>query len=124
MYNGNVYELQEIYGIEKAAPLPAGMEDDHEATQGRECVICMCEQRDTMVLPCRHMCLCAECAQALRLQTNKCPLCRQPVESFLQIKIHTGEPGEAAASDAGAPSDAAPSESDFAPSDVGGEEKD
>ena len=65
------------------------------------------------------MCLCAECAQALRLQTNKCPLCRQPVESFLQIKIHTGEPGAEAAA-----SDAAPSESDFAPSDVGGEEKD
>ena len=49
-------------------------QDDAEAAEGRERVICTCEPRDTMVLPCRHMCLCAECAQALRLQTNKCPL--------------------------------------------------
>jgi len=132
VYNGNVYELQEIYGIEKAAPIPAGMEDDAEAAEGRECVICMCEPRDTMVLPCRHMCLCAECAQALRLQTNKCPLCRHAVESFLQIKIHSGEPAGGGGGGGGdsADSDVAPSEppseppSEFALSDAGGEEKD
>jgi hypothetical protein len=100
VYSGNVYELQEIYGIEKAAPIPVGMEDDADAAEGRECVICMCEQRDTMVLPCRHMCLCAECAQALRLQTNKCPICRAAVESFLQIKIHGNAEDEQAAVDA------------------------
>jgi hypothetical protein len=44
---------------------------------GSECVICLTEPRDTTVLPCRHMCLCAACAQQLRFNTNKCPVCRE-----------------------------------------------
>ena len=41
-----------------------------------ECVICLTEPRDTTVIPCRHMCLCHECALQLRLNTNRCPICR------------------------------------------------
>ena len=37
------------------------------------------------VLPCRHMCLCTDCADVIRHQSNKCPICRQPVQSLLQI---------------------------------------
>ncbi len=43
----------------------------------RECVVCMSDPKDTAVLPCRHMCLCAQCAEQLRYQSNKCPICRQ-----------------------------------------------
>jgi hypothetical protein len=32
--------------------------------------------RDVVVLPCRHLCLCVHCADLLRNQANKCPLCR------------------------------------------------
>ncbi|CAI5495606.1 unnamed protein product [Closterium sp. Naga37s-1] len=42
---------------------------------------------DTTVLPCRHMCMCADCAKVLRYQTNKCPICRQPVQSLLEIRV-------------------------------------
>ena len=52
-----------------------------------QCVICMSEPRDTAVLPCRHMCMCADCAKALREQTNKCPICRRQVESLLKIVV-------------------------------------
>ena len=48
----------------------------------RACVICMTEPRDTTVLPCRHMCMCSECAKVLRLQSNKCPICRTSIESL------------------------------------------
>jgi hypothetical protein len=41
-----------------------------------ECVICLTDARDTTVIPCRHMCLCYECALQLRLNTNRCPICR------------------------------------------------
>ncbi|KAL6884666.1 hypothetical protein ACP4OV_010602 [Aristida adscensionis] len=80
--NGTRYVLQEIYGIGNTAD-----KDGHEDDSGKECVICLSEPRDTTVLPCRHMCLCRECAQLLRFQTNKCPICRQPVERLLEIEV-------------------------------------
>jgi len=47
----------------------------------------MTEPRDTAVLPCRHMCLCNSCAEVLRHQSNKCPICRSTVRSMVEIKI-------------------------------------
>lgn len=79
-YGSNVYEIKEIYGVSAK-----GKEDDD--AMGRECVICMSDPRDTAVLPCRHLCLCQHCANIMRLQCNKCPICRQPVSSLLQIEM-------------------------------------
>uniref|UniRef100_A0A0D9V142 RING-type E3 ubiquitin transferase n=1 Tax=Leersia perrieri TaxID=77586 RepID=A0A0D9V142_9ORYZ len=80
--NGIRYVLHEIYGIANRTD-----KNVHEDDSGKECVVCLSEPRDTTVLPCRHMCLCRECAQLLRYQTNKCPICRQPVERFLEIEF-------------------------------------
>jgi predicted amidophosphoribosyltransferase len=33
-------------------------------------------------------CMCSGCAKVLRFQTNRCPICRQPVERLLEIKVH------------------------------------
>uniref|UniRef100_A0A5B7B6T9 RING-type E3 ubiquitin transferase n=1 Tax=Davidia involucrata TaxID=16924 RepID=A0A5B7B6T9_DAVIN len=78
------YELREIYGIGNSA---AESSNDNDA--GKECVICMTEPKDTAVLPCRHMCMCSECAKALRLQSNKCPICRQSIEELIEIKVNS-----------------------------------
>jgi len=78
------YEFQEIYGLE-----------------GDDCTICMSNARTTTVFPCRHTCLCDECAQRLsdlHLQngmdnggnmsdTARCPICRGVVESLLQLPL-------------------------------------
>lgn len=81
--NGTKYELQEIYGIGNS------VDGDFDGNDpGKECVICLSELRDTTVLPCRHMCLCSECAKVLRYQTNRCPICRQPVDRLLEIKVN------------------------------------
>ena len=32
-------------------------------------------------------CMCSECAKVLRFQTNRCPICRTPVERLLEIKV-------------------------------------
>ncbi|CAN0898747.1 Probable E3 ubiquitin-protein ligase LOG2 [Linum grandiflorum] len=77
------YELQEIYGIGNSVDV-----ESEEGDQGKECVICLSEPRDTTVLPCRHMCLCSGCAKVLQFQTNRCPICRQPVERLLEIKVN------------------------------------
>ncbi|KAL5998388.1 putative E3 ubiquitin-protein ligase log2 [Asimina triloba] len=96
--NSMRYELQEIYGIGNA------LDNDFDGNDpGKECVICLSEPRDTTLLPCRHMvnpttlplscmihvlsCMCIGCAKVLRFQTNRCPICRQPVERFLEIKV-------------------------------------
>ncbi|WJZ88694.1 hypothetical protein VitviT2T_007971 [Vitis vinifera] len=80
---GMRYELQEIFGIGNS------VDDNADGTDsGKECVICLSEPRDTTVLPCRHMCMCGGCAKVLRFQMNRCPICRQPVEQLLEIKVN------------------------------------
>ncbi|KAK7332284.1 hypothetical protein VNO80_29034 [Phaseolus coccineus] len=83
--DGVRYELRELYGIASSS---AADFDDNDP--GKECVICMTEPKDTAVLPCRHMCMCSECANALRIQSNKCPICRQSIEEFIEIKVNRG----------------------------------
>ncbi|KHN03446.1 RING finger protein 157 [Glycine soja] len=75
----------ELYGIGSST---AADFDDNDP--GKECVICMTEPKDTAVLTCRHMCMCGDCAKALRPQSNKCLICRQPIEELIEIKINNG----------------------------------
>ncbi|KAK6140212.1 hypothetical protein DH2020_026010 [Rehmannia glutinosa] len=84
--NGMRYELQVIYGIGNSGDWVEVDGND----RGKECVVCLSEPRDTTVLPCRHMCMCSKCSKVLRFQTNRCPICRQPVERFLEIKVSNG----------------------------------
>ncbi|KAH7553588.1 hypothetical protein JRO89_XS12G0030600 [Xanthoceras sorbifolium] len=39
-------------------------------------------------LPLWVQCMCSGCAKVLRFQTNRCPICRQPVERLLEIKVN------------------------------------
>ncbi|KAJ4911567.1 putative E3 ubiquitin-protein ligase LUL1 [Raphanus sativus] len=80
--SGSRYELQDIYGTGDASD------------QGKECVVCLSEPRDTIVLPCRHMCMCSGCAKALRFQKNECPVCRQPAERFVELEGNGNNNGD------------------------------
>ncbi|KAL0272083.1 UNVERIFIED_CONTAM: hypothetical protein PYX00_005192 [Menopon gallinae] len=85
--DGLCYLLQEIYGIEnKNNENLKAMGDEEAEDNGSECVICMCDVRDTLILPCRHLCLCNSCADSLRYQANNCPICRAPFRALLQIR--------------------------------------
>jgi len=83
-YLGQVYSLHEIYGVDHTG--------EREGEGSRECIVCLSEARDTVVLPCRHMCLCNGCAELMRLQTNKCPICRSPVRSLLHVVLGKDAP--------------------------------
>ena len=50
-----------------------GFEDD--------CVICMCEEKQVMLLPCRHFCVCPNCL----VKIDKCPVCRAAFEEYVVI---------------------------------------
>ena len=72
--------MNDIYGIDNTT---ANLADDTQ----KECVVCYTNTKNTVVLPCRHMCLCIGCSQIVRMQTNKCPICRTQVSSFMQITV-------------------------------------
>ncbi|ETK87784.1 hypothetical protein F441_07972 [Phytophthora nicotianae CJ01A1] len=108
LVDGLTYELQEIYGIDGAVAAAPKTErngvsgdgqtdtsqtakDEIEIPEGAECIICLCEPRNTTILPCRHMCLCSECAEALRKSSSTCPICRTRVEALLQIRVEAKE---------------------------------
>ncbi|CAH1795065.1 unnamed protein product [Owenia fusiformis] len=85
MVDGLCYLLQEIFGIENKMER-SKLQDEEVDDTGAECVICMCDIRDTLILPCRHLCLCNNCADNLRYQSNNCPICRSPFRALLQIR--------------------------------------
>ncbi|KAI3418790.1 hypothetical protein GPALN_007892 [Globodera pallida] len=83
--DGVVFLLQEIFGIENkenAETAPPPLADEN----GAECIICMANSRDTMILPCRHLCICNGCAETLRYKLNNCPICRSPFKALLKVK--------------------------------------
>lgn len=57
----------------------------------RACVVCQDAVKCVLVLPCRHMCLCVECAHqflsARRRSQRLCPLCRTPIETIMNVYI-------------------------------------
>lgn len=78
-------ELLEIYGQPQMSHnKPVSSSTSHFTANSfdlcglnKECVVCLSQRRDTLFLPCRHMCLCLQCAESLCLQSDKCPICRQ-----------------------------------------------
>ncbi|XP_044309739.1 E3 ubiquitin ligase RNF157 isoform X4 [Varanus komodoensis] len=85
--DGVSYLLQEIYGIEnKYNNQDSKVAEDEVSDNSAECVVCLSDVRDTLILPCRHLCLCNTCADTLRYQANNCPICRLPFRALLQIR--------------------------------------
>jgi len=89
-YGNQCFVLRDVFGV-------ASKTEEVEVEGGNsDCVICLSEPRDTAVLPCRHMCFCSYCAGIVRLQCDRCPVCRQKVQSLLQFrKDPDGEDGGA-----------------------------
>lgn len=46
----------------------------------RSCVVCLENPRSILFLPCKHLCVCAECKDSL----DQCPLCRQKIEQKIE----------------------------------------
>uniref|UniRef100_A0A4W6DQY5 E3 ubiquitin-protein ligase n=1 Tax=Lates calcarifer TaxID=8187 RepID=A0A4W6DQY5_LATCA len=86
------YLLQEIYGIENKNNQETKPSDDENSDNSNECVVCLSDLRDTLILPCRHLCLCNSCADTLRYQANNCPICRLR-KNLLQIRAVRKKPG-------------------------------
>ena len=91
------YEVAEVYGL--PPPVSPSGSPPPASSESPECVICLTSRRTHAIFPCRHLCLCLDCAGMLREQTNRCPICRRAVETVIPILLEegTGEVGDEAA---------------------------
>jgi len=50
------------------------------------CEVCLLAPRDGVVLvPRGHSCFCAQCADAVAVMPNGCPLCRTPIDMAMRV---------------------------------------
>jgi hypothetical protein len=78
-------QLQQVHaqlGSSSVGP-PAAQNLDAEETQ---CVVCFDAPKDHLIVPCGHMCVCAECAEQLnKTITPTCPVCREPIQQTVKV---------------------------------------
>mmetsp|Transcript_348 Transcript_348/g.238 ORF Transcript_348/g.238 Transcript_348/m.238 type:complete len:240 (+) Transcript_348:43-762(+) len=84
-----------IIGHARSSPPPALVVQDIFGLSGgsaeadllaEPCAVCLGAPRNTVVLPCRHCCICEECAARMRTSGSKCPICRQAATQLLQLQ--------------------------------------
>jgi len=46
-----------------------------------QCVVCLGAEREVILLPCGHVCVCATCGRELIRQGSGCPVCRATIDS-------------------------------------------
>ncbi|KAH7650529.1 hypothetical protein FG379_003601 [Cryptosporidium bovis] len=59
-----------------------GLEDDEF-----DCLICMSNPKNSVLLPCKHCILCESCLRSLR--QDKCPLCRTTFYGFVVLPVNS-----------------------------------
>lgn len=86
-----VVDLQSLYGTISRQNRPSQMTNELSgaapaASEGTDCVICLTNPRDTVIVPCRHVCLCSTCAAVTSSTWSfQCPVCRARVAAMVKL---------------------------------------
>lgn len=72
----NAYVVSEAYGVESSD------ESSSKSNLEKECAICCVNTIETLLLPCKHLCLCKTCSDYIKNDSKKCPICRQGLNFF------------------------------------------
>ncbi|CAI2377190.1 unnamed protein product [Moneuplotes crassus] len=88
LFRNKLFKMEDIYGHEKQEEDGKNEFDESQ----KECVVCYSNIKDTIVYPCKHICLCSQCTQIVRMQNSKCPICRRQAEKFICIQIENATP--------------------------------
>lgn len=83
------YYVYEIYGLESMSNNTINQNNFEQY-----CKFCLDKLIEIIILPCRHMCLCLDCAKLYNERDSKnkkkmkaeCPVCKNPIASFLNIQ--------------------------------------
>nr|PVC49566.1 hypothetical protein MACL_00002909 [Theileria orientalis] len=76
------YQVQEVYGLNQSEYNNVAEDKDERI---KKCSICLDKPSNTILMPCRHLCLCSECSISLSVQIGRCPMCRACVTQILHI---------------------------------------
>eukprot|EP01083_Nonionella_stella_P098508 277060_1 len=63
------------------------METEETTTQGDDsklCVVCLDGDRDHIIIPCGHICVCKKCKDLYTMDEATCPMCRTKVENVIK----------------------------------------
>ena len=79
--------MKSIYGLTN----DEGAEEGHEAfaeddNPEAECLICLTVVKDTLIMPCAHLCVCEDCGKQLVKAKHTCPICRGNISSLIPMK--------------------------------------
>ena len=79
--------MKSIYGLTN----DEGAEEGHEAfaeddNPEAECLICLTVSKDTLIMPCAHLCVCEDCGKQLVKAKHTCPICRGNISSLIPMK--------------------------------------
>jgi len=62
------------------------MKDLNTSSFKNECVVCLDPPRDWIILPCKHVCLCGDCAEDyIEGDVQECPQCRRAITDIKQV---------------------------------------
>lgn len=64
-----------------------GCSQNIEAAKMSFCCVCSHKQIDSLIYKCGHMCTCFKCANDLKTNTGKCPVCATPIVDV--VRTHT-----------------------------------
>ena len=73
-------------GIEEKVAEPEPEPEPEPLINHNECPICYTREKNTVVIPCGHLC-CNECLDILNRNNSHCHLCRGPITSSVRM-IH------------------------------------
>jgi len=52
-----------------------------------KCIMCMTENKNILVLPCKHVSICEKCFKNIQNKTEKCCICRSRVVDYMRVYI-------------------------------------
>lgn len=85
------FELKSIYGLQQSIEneeegVVEGDQNIVKENEEAECLVCLTEIKDTLIMPCCHLCICGECGKNLVKAKHTCPICRGNIASLIPMK--------------------------------------
>ena len=69
-----MYEVVEVNG-EAGIKLDSEIQMFNNSDIGKYCLICLTNERDCLIMPCRHNAICVDCGNSIEKCVCVCPYC-------------------------------------------------
>lgn len=67
---------------------PAPRPPTSHVRDDRTCVVCFEKEIDAVLMDCRHMNTCNDCAEVIKAGSGQCPICRKPIKSIIKVFVN------------------------------------